>query len=85
MCNCMYGLYGAYPYQYYNYPQPSPAIYPSYGYPAPTYAPPVAPPISPAYYAYASPAALPAPPPVPLAVGMPRGEHKVGNCLMICQ
>ena len=79
---------GAYPYWAYPPQLQYPAAYPSYAaYPTPTtyasygiplgyaYAPPLPPPVP----------ALPAPAAYLAAPPLARGEHKVGNCLMICQ
>jgi len=73
MCHhCAYcGFYGYYsPYQYYGVTYG----YPVYGYGFPYYGLPLG-------YAYTS---------APVIYGAvapqyPRGEHRVGNCLMICQ
>jgi len=74
MCQCYGGtpIYYQYsPYQFYgvNFG------YPLYGYWYPSYGLPVG-------YAYVNPA-------LPLVYGSapqcPRGEHRVGNCLMVCQ
>ena len=75
MCHWCYG-YGYYlPYQYYGYwPYQYygfPYNYPSYGYWYPSYGLPLG-------YVYAYPG-------YGAAVQYPRGEHRVGNCLMICQ
>jgi hypothetical protein len=82
-CGCGWGYpYGYYtPLNYYGYaPYPAYPMY-GYGYSAP-------------YYGYSSPSyALPygyvysdAYSPTPYAaLSYPRGEHRVGNCVMICQ
>jgi hypothetical protein len=62
--------YGYYsPYQYYQYG------YPAYGYWYPYYGLPLG-------YVYTYPSA---PVMYGAALQYPRGEHRVGNCLMICQ
>lgn len=71
-CGCAY-MYGYYtPLNYYGYaPYP---VYPIYGYAFPSYGLPVGYVYSGGYSQtqYA-------------ALAYPRGEHRVGNCLMVCQ
>ena len=74
-CGCgfpySYSSYQYSPYQYYGYPPYM--SYPSYGYyPFYGYYPSYGLPLG---YVYSE----------PIAFGYPRGEHRVGNCLMICQ
>ncbi|MGA3404350.1 MAG: hypothetical protein ABSD49_01310 [Candidatus Bathyarchaeia archaeon] len=72
MCQCGCG-YPQYPYY-----SPYPYYYPTYAYPLTAY--------NYAYYGlpvgyvYTSPTPL-----VATSLQYPRGEHHVGNCLMICQ
>lgn len=61
--------YGYYPYVYY-----SPYVYPAYGYAAPYYGLPLG-------YAYTTPGAVYG----TVMPQYPRGEYRIGNCLMICQ
>jgi len=83
MCQCGYGGYSQYQYYPYNYSQ-----YPSYPY---NYTP---------YQSYVESYPIPRvaynnpfiglPPAYPYAtpspiLGPPRGDYKVGNCIMICQ
>lgn len=77
-CGCgypySYSPYQYSPYQYYGYP--SYMTYPSYGYyPSPSYGLPLG-------YVYLG--ACDAYGPYGGYGGYPRGEHRVGNCLMIC-
>ena len=73
MCYCGYGYPSAYytPLNYYGY-APYPA-YPAYSYSLPSYGLPIG-------YVYSG-----AYSPMPYAaLGYPRGEYRVGNCLMVC-
>jgi hypothetical protein len=75
---CIYCSTYPYPYSPYSYPGYSYG-YPPTGYGSPYYGLPLG-----YTYSYPVPAAFPAPV-VAAAPMLPRGEHRVGNCLCICQ